>query len=258
MARLRDRPGHPPGTGPSPSPWSGLQSAEVRSLSACAQSCDETYVERGVGNAPYYRGSGCVAVLNARGCMRDRSDGAGRVAAEEAELLVQVADGDRGACLRELYRRYERRLYGLGLRLLGDSGLAEELVQETFLRLWRSAGRFDPERGSVGSFVFTLARRIAVDLWRRPSSRPLQPGVDQNGTAPDDMVEEVLVGLTVRDALQTLSPAHREVLELSHGQGFKQSEIAAILNLPLGTVKTRTYYALRALKLALEERGLNA
>jgi RNA polymerase sigma-70 factor, ECF subfamily len=92
---------------------------------------------------------------------------------EETLLLGRVAAGDHGRPLVQLYDLYSARLYGLGLRLLGDRGMAEELVQETFLRLWRSAARFDPERGSVRTFVFTIARRVAVDLIRRPASRPL-------------------------------------------------------------------------------------
>jgi RNA polymerase sigma-70 factor, ECF subfamily len=95
---------------------------------------------------------------------------------DEAALLARVATGDRGRPLEELYRRYEARLYGLGLRLLSDQGLAEELVQESFVRLWQQARRFDPARGSVGNFLFAIARRLAVDLWRRPSSRPFAPG----------------------------------------------------------------------------------
>lgn len=191
-------------------------------------------------------------------------DAAAQVAADEAELLAAVAAGDRGAPLEELYRRYGARLYGLGLKLLGDQGLAEELVQETFVRLWQQAGRFDPERGSVSAFLFTIARRIAVDLWRRPSSRPFEPPPAETaaqtgaGEAGHDPVERVIEGLAVRDALQSLSPAHRQVLELFIGQDRKQAEIAQLLGLPLGTVKTRAYYALRALKLALQERGINA
>jgi RNA polymerase sigma-70 factor (ECF subfamily) len=187
-------------------------------------------------------------------------DAAGQTAADEAELLAAVAAGDRGAPLEELYRRYGPRLYGLGLRLLGDRGLAEELVQETFVRLWQQAGRFDPHRGSVSAFLFTIARRIAVDLWRRPSSRPFEPPPPEAvaGEPGPDPVERVIEGLAVRDALQSLSPAHQQVLELSIGQDRKQAEIAALLGIPLGTVKTRAYYALRALKLALQERGINA
>jgi RNA polymerase sigma-70 factor, ECF subfamily len=184
-------------------------------------------------------------------------DAAQRLYDDEATLLRRVAAGDRGGPLDELYRRYEGRLYGLGIRLLGDSGLAEELVQETFVRLWRKAGSFDPARGSAGAFITTIARRIAIDLWRRPSSRPFAPeAVDLRDAA--DVVDQLLVGLTVRDALDALSPAHREVLELAYAGDLRQHEIAARLGIPLGTVKTRTYYALRALKLALEERGVDA
>jgi len=164
-------------------------------------------------------------------------DASGQVAADEAALLARVATGDRGGPLEELYSRYERRLYGLGLRLLGDQGLAEELVQETF----------------------AIARRIAVDLWRRPSSRPFEPEPTEVETAgTEDPVDSVLEGLAVRDAMQSLSPAHRQILELFYGQDRKQTEIAELLGLPLGTVKTRSYYALRALKLALQERGIDA
>jgi RNA polymerase sigma-70 factor (ECF subfamily) len=181
--------------------------------------------------------------------------GATDPAAGDAALLEGVAAGDRGAPLAELYRRYEGRLYGLGIRLLGDTGLAEELVQETFVRLWRRADRFDPRRGTVSTFVYAVARRIAVDLWRRPSSRPFAaPAYD---VVDADAIDQLLIGLTVRDALESLSEAHREVLELSYTQDLTQSQIAAKLGLPLGTVKTRTYYALRALKLALEERGVD-
>lgn len=182
--------------------------------------------------------------------------GADQAAAAEAALISRIAAGDRGAPLAELYRRYEGRLYGLGLRLLGDSGLAEELVQETFVRLWRRADRFDEQRGSASAFIFAVARRIAIDLWRRPSSRPLLSESDPDMATPD-AIERVLIGLTVRDALESLSAAHREVLELSYTQDLTQTQIAERLGLPLGTVKTRTYYALRALKLALEERAVD-
>lgn len=170
--------------------------------------------------------------------------------------MARVVAGDRHEALGQLYRRYERRLYGLGLKLLGDQSLAEELVQETFLRVWRHAGQFDPARGSVATYVFTIARRIAVDLWRRPSSRPFLPEPDDAASA-GDAVDLVLVGLTVRDALESLSPDHRQVLELSYGKDLKQRDIADQLGLPLGTVKTRTYHGLRALKRALEARDVH-
>jgi RNA polymerase sigma-70 factor (ECF subfamily) len=177
----------------------------------------------------------------------------------DAALLARVAEGDLGAPLQELYDRYSARLYGLGLRLLGDPGLAEELVQETFVRLWQTAGRYRRERGSVSTFLFAIARRIAIDLWRRPSSRPFadlaEAGPDAAGAA-GDAVDQLLVGLNVRDALNALSAAHREVLELLYLQDLTQAQVAQRLGVPLGTVKTRAYHGLRAFRQAAEERGL--
>lgn len=171
----------------------------------------------------------------------------------EAQWLGRIAAGDTGAPLRRLYCRYERRLYGFGVRLLGDPGLAEELVQETWLRLWRSAGRYDPERGTVRTFLYTIARRVAVDLWRRPSSRahgaePPEPGVASRA-------DEVLLAVTVRDAMTALSPAHRQVLELVYDEDLKLAQVADRLDVPVGTVKTRVHHALRRLRAALEDRG---
>jgi len=177
---------------------------------------------------------------------------------EEAALLLAVgAVGGAGRedAFREVYRRYERRLYGLGLSLLGDAGLAEELVQETAIRLWRSAPRFDPGRGSPSAFVFTIARRMAVDIWRRPSSRPLLPEVEVDPNREDEF-DKLVRSLTVRDALDSLSDQHREVLELSYRGDLTQAQIADRLGVPLGTVKSRTYNALRSFKRALEEREL--
>ena len=177
---------------------------------------------------------------------------------EETALLLAmgaVAGQRREDAFRELYRRYERRLYGLGLSLLGDAGLAEELVQETSLRLWRGAGSFDPRRGSPSAFIFTIARRMAVDIWRRPSSRPFLPEVEVDPDRDDDF-DRLVRSLTVRDALDSLSEQHRAVLELSYRRDLTQAEIAARLGVPLGTVKSRTHNALRAFKRAIEEREI--
>jgi RNA polymerase sigma-70 factor, ECF subfamily len=176
------------------------------------------------------------------------------VDAAEAELLALVAAGDSGVPLRRLYQRYERRLYGFGLRLLGEQGLAEELVQETWVRLWQSATRFDPDRGTVRAFLFTIARRVAVDLHRRPSSRRFGAEQEDAG-AVEAAADQVLLAVTVRDAMDSLSPAHREVLELVYDEDLKLADIADRLDVPLGTVKTRAHHALRGLKRALEERG---
>jgi RNA polymerase sigma-70 factor (ECF subfamily) len=179
--------------------------------------------------------------------------------AEDANLLARVAGGDLGRPLEELYDRYAVRLYGLGLRLLGDPGLAEELVQETFVRLWQSAGRYDPQRGPVAGFVFTIARRLAIDLHRRPSSRPFAELEASQGGGPDpgEGLDRLLVGLQVRDALDSLPDGQREVLELLYLQDLTQRQVADRVGVPLGTVKTRAFYGLRALKEALTEREVD-
>ena len=181
-------------------------------------------------------------------------------ALSDAALLHRVAAGDECAALEELYTRYERRLYEFGLRLLGDRGLAGELVQESFLQLWRTADRFDDSRGTVAAYLFTLARHLAVDLWRRPSSRPFEPERAETGDVATarDATEAMLTRLVIDEAMGSLSAPHREILVLSYRGDLTQPVIAGILGIPLGTVKTRSYYALRALKLALTERGVHA
>jgi DNA-directed RNA polymerase specialized sigma24 family protein len=100
-------------------------------------------------------------------------DAEGRLAAQEAQLVNQIADGNTGEPIEELYRRYGMRLNRFGLQRLGNAELAEEMVQETFVQLWRTAGQYDAGRGSVGAFLHVIARSVAVDIGRRPSSRPL-------------------------------------------------------------------------------------
>ena len=188
---------------------------------------------------------------------------AGPDVSDEA-LLARVAEGDRDASLAALYDRYAGRLYGLGIRLLGDRSQAEELVQETFVRVWQGARRFDADQGSVGTWVRVIAHRTAVDLQRRAAARPKAAvnGPDGPGERADpsatieEQTERTLLSVEVRDALEALSPNHREVLQLGYDAQLSQREIAERLQIPLGTVKTRTYHALKALRVVLEERGL--
>ncbi len=181
----------------------------------------------------------------------------------EVELMSRIADGELGEPLGQLIGRYSRPLFGLGMRLLGDRGMAEELVQDSFVRLWRNAHSFDPERGSVRTFVYTIARRAAIDLQRRAKRVPVpldpDPVERALGTDPaaPDAFERLLVGIEVRDAMTSLSSAHREVLELAYDRGLSQRQIADRLGVPLGTVKTRTYHALRAMRAELDQRGFD-
>jgi RNA polymerase sigma-70 factor, ECF subfamily len=178
------------------------------------------------------------------------------VDAEEAKLVAQIAAGDVETPMTELYRRYSRRLYCFGMQVLGDTGLAEEMVQESFVRLWRTAKGFDARRASVSTYLFVIARSTAADIRKRPSSRPLLPVEEADMPPQAENVDQIIDGLIVHEALGTLSPAHREVLRLAQDEDLTQSQIAERLGLPLGTVKTRMFHAMRALRAALAERGI--
>lgn len=179
---------------------------------------------------------------------------------DENALLLRVADGDRGDALVALYRAWSPQFHRLGLRTLRDNGQAEDLVQETFVRLWQSANRFDPARGSARAFAFTIAKRAAIDVLRRAAVRPVLVAGDAVGVSAeaDDVVERVAHEFLVRDAVETLSAKHREVITMSFDEDLADSQIADRLGVPVGTVRSRIYYALRALRLELEKRGLLA
>lgn len=176
-----------------------------------------------------------------------------------AVLLGRVAAGERGTAVAALYDLYAPRVYAIGRRMLRAEGLAEELVQETFVRLWQSAGRFDAERGSADAFVMTIARHTAIDLHRRAASRPRGAHWEAGEEpADDESYERVILALDIRSALDSLPDKQREVLELSYRQDLTQRQIAERLAIPLGTVKTRTWHALHALKRELEASNVGA
>ena len=184
------------------------------------------------------------------------TDAGDQIAAEEAELVAQMAAGDTGAPVSELYRRYGKRLYRFGVQNLGNEGLAEEMVQETFVRLWRRAGKFDADKAKVGTYLYVIARSVAADIRKGPSSRVLMPAEDAEVPTPDS-VDQILDSMVVREAFDTLGPAHAAVIRLAH-EGLTQPQIAERLGVPLGTVKTRTFHGMRALRAALLERGFHA
>lgn len=175
----------------------------------------------------------------------------------EVALLARAAAGDERA-VDELYGRYAGPLYGFGLRRSGDAELAEELVQRVLTKLWQLAERYDPAKGSVRTWVFMIARSTAVDLHRRRRRRD-EPAREPVELADDhDELDRLLKAEMVRVALERLSPPHREVLDLAYFAGLTQMEVAARLGLPVGTVKSRTYYALKAFRLACDELGVEA
>lgn len=166
----------------------------------------------------------------------------------DAELIRLVAVGDRPA-FEELHRRYARPVLGIALRRIGDRGRAEDVTQDTFTSVWRSAGRYDPARGAATSWIFTVARNAITDGLRRRPEPPVDnpPEIAEQGPGPADAAESEWVSWRVHRALEILPPEERSLIELAYWSGLSQSEIADYLGLPLGTVKTRTRAALRRL-----------
>ena len=160
--------------------------------------------------------------------------------------------------MRSLYRTYGGELYGFALNCLGDRGLAEEVVQDVFTRVWRHAETFDPTRASFRTWIYGIARNAIIDLERRRAVRPgLAPHEkDRAEAVSDESIERALLGWQVSAALARLTPEHRQVIRLAHFQGMRLREIAEQTGVPLGTVKSRVSYALRGLRLALEEMGV--
>lgn len=162
------------------------------------------------------------------------------------------------ATVRVLYEQHAAPLLAYALRLTGgDRGRSEDIVQETLLRAWRHPEALDPDRGPVRSWLFTVARNVAVDAHRARRARPTEVGDEALAVVPAvDEIEQALDTWLVSDALATLSPDHRAVLVETYYRGRSVAEAAAVLGVPPGTIKSRTFYALRALRLALEERGV--
>lgn len=156
--------------------------------------------------------------------------------------------------VREAYAAHAGELYGFARRSLGDPGLAEEAVQETFLRAWRAGDRFDSELGSLRTWLFAILRNVVIDLSR---ARAVRPGIaGEAGVEPAvEPLEEALLAWQVEEAMRRIGEQHRQVLVETYYRGRPYAEVAAELGVPEGTVKSRVYYGLRALKVALEEIG---
>ena len=171
----------------------------------------------------------------------------------DGELISRTADGDRGA-FDVLYRRYSRPVFGLALRRLGDRGRAEDAVQETFASIWRAARSYRPERGPGAPWLYAVARNAITDRGRARYEAPAEiPDSPSPDAGPAERAESGWTAWRVHRALEELNTNERSVIELAYWSGLSQSEIAEFLNIPLGTVKTRTRAALARLAVLLEE-----
>jgi RNA polymerase sigma-70 factor, ECF subfamily len=161
-------------------------------------------------------------------------------APSDADLIRRVARHDANA-FEVLYRRFARPVFGLALRRLGDRMRAEDAVQETFAAVWRSARTYKPDRGPGAPWLYAVARNAIVDRARNRSEPPGEaPDAPSSELGPDERAEASYVSWRVHRALEELAPNERDVIELAYYGGLSQSEVADFLNIPLGTVKTRT------------------
>jgi RNA polymerase sigma factor (sigma-70 family) len=179
----------------------------------------------------------------------------------DSELVELVAQKDAGA-LEALYERYGRAAYSLARRILTEETLAQDVVQEVFLSLWRDARRFDAGRGTVATYLLSMTHHRAVDVVRREENlrrwRTSDEGLELEADPKVRVEDEVLTSerrAEVRSALQELPAAQREALLLAYFGGYTQREVAALVGVPLGTVKTRMAAGMRKMKEALRDAG---
>ena len=171
----------------------------------------------------------------------------------DEDLLERVGERDRDA-FETLYRRYSRSVLGLALRRLGDRGHAEDATQETFTAIWRAAKTYRPERGPAAPWLFAVARNSIADRGRARREPPAEaPDEPSQEAGPDEQAELSWLSWRVHTAIETLPSQERELIELAYWSGLSQSEIASLVGIPLGTVKTRTRSALARLAGELEE-----
>lgn len=173
------------------------------------------------------------------------------------------ARADRIGSIEQLHDVYAGALYLYARRRTGDPEAAEEAVQDTLVRAWRHLDRFDPARGSMATWLFAIARNVTIDQDRRRRARPRLVAATEGPADPpagaastEAEVERTLEAWQLAEALHGLSPDHREAIVEVHYLGFTVREVADRHGLPVGTVKSRLYYGLRALRLRLEEMGV--
>ena len=179
----------------------------------------------------------------------------------EQVLMERVAGGDSRA-FEAIYDRYHRQAYSLARRITGRETGAEEATQEAFLSLWRGASKFDPEHASLGTWLLSLVRHRSIDWLRRGAARPrlqgLTDGAAERIEAPERTDEQVMANQEYDRALRLvaeLPPEQREVIHLAYLAGYSQTEIAARVGVPVGTVKGRTRLGLRKLRHSVERES---
>jgi RNA polymerase sigma-70 factor (ECF subfamily) len=180
---------------------------------------------------------------------------------DDHQLLARVSDQEPNA-LDALYSRYASAVYSLAMFMLKDTGLAEEATQDIFLNIWLKSGSFKPDRGQPKTWIMSVAHHRIIDLIRsrrRTTAITVSSDSEDLERIPaanlpiDEQVERKLERERIQKSLATLPEAQREVIRMAYFDGYSQSEIATLLNQPLGTVKTRVRLAMQKLRLVLQE-----
>ena len=183
--------------------------------------------------------------------------------AEDQDLVRSVANS-RQEALSVLYDRFHRQCFSFAIRILGSESDAEEAVQETFVRIWRSAGQYDESRAGVASWVLSITRNLCIDELRRRRRRaPETPLMDDMPHPPaadrtDLEAERTILGEQVRAALQSLSSEQRSAIELVYFHGLTSQEVGNVLNVPAPTVRSRLRLGILKLGGILQEKGVIA
>ena len=158
------------------------------------------------------------------------------------------------------YSAHGPELYRFALRQLGDGSAAQDVVQEVFLRAWRASGSYDPQLASLRTWLFAIARNVIVDEVRRVAVRPWQSQLadPREGDLPtgDGMDERLVDAWVVEEALRRIAPDHRTAIVQTHLRERPHGEVAAELGIPVGTLRSRVFYGLKSLRLAMEEMGV--
>lgn len=181
------------------------------------------------------------------------------------EILVTQVAGGNSAALETLYDRYAATVYGISLKVMGEPALAEDVLQETFWRVWKSAATYQSHRGSFTSWLFRIARNLAIDAYRRQNVRPQgvstgesdESVLDQTPDPAMDVAEQaqsVLTNKQVLSAMGSLPGAQRQVIEMAYFYGMTRQEIAEATGEALGTIHTRARLALQKLREELEKQ----
>jgi RNA polymerase sigma-70 factor, ECF subfamily len=206
-----------------------------------------------------------VRINGERRVVRSHNDEASKPLSDEI-LATQVAQGE-SAALEALYDRYAPIVLGIALKVIGDQSAAEDVLQETFWRVWRSASTFQPERGAFTGWLFRIARNLAIDAYRRRNVRPqAMTGTEDSESALDQMpdpdtnvaelAESILKHRQVQSAMTALPKAQRQVIEMAYFYGMTRQEIAEATGEALGTIHTRARLGLQRLREELQREEL--